>query len=146
MHQVVKQDRTDPLGLGELLHGLLQVAEGPLHEALIVLEVIQQHIPQGLLGQHLGVTQDDQPILGSSQCHVQTPWVAQEANALQYIQSVSQPSTCHNMGCRTEGCAIKGHFDVLIRCLLTCGLSSCHPTQYETMMHATLEHSKHSRV
>ncbi len=78
------QDRTDPLGLGELLHGLLQVAEGPLHQALVLLEVVQQHIPQGLLGQHLGVSQDDQPILGSGQCHVQTPWVAQEPNALQY--------------------------------------------------------------
>ncbi len=78
------RDRTDPLGLGELLHGLLQVAEGSLHQALVLLEVVQQHIPQGLLGQHLGVTQDDQPILGSGQCHVQTPWVTQEPNALQY--------------------------------------------------------------
>lgn len=129
IHQVVKQDRTDPLGLGELLHGLLQVAEGPLHQALILLEVVQEYIPQGLLGQHLGVTQDDQPILGSSQCHVQTPWVAQEPNALQYAQSVSQPSTCRNMGCTTEGCARKERFDVLLLCLLTCGLVPYHPMQ-----------------
>ncbi len=140
------RDRTDPLGLGELLHGLLQVAEGPLHQALVLLEVVQQHIPQGLLGQHLRVTQDDQPILGSGQCHIQAPWVAQEANALQYTQSVSQPSACRNMGCRTEGCTITGYFDMLILCLLDYGLISCHPMQAETMMRAAFEHSKHSRV
>ena len=114
------RDRTDPLGLGELLHGLLQVAEGALHQALVLLEVVQQHIPQGLLGQHLRVSQDDQPILGSCQCHVQTPWVAQEPNALQYTQLASQPSTCCNIGCTTENCAIKGHFGGLVLYLLTC--------------------------
>ena len=71
-----------PLWLGELLHGLLQVAEGPLHQALVLLEVVQQHIPQRLLGQHLGVAQNDQAILGSSQSHIETPGVTQEPNAL----------------------------------------------------------------
>lgn len=76
---------TDPLGLGELLHGLLEVAEGPLHKALVVLEVVQQHIPQRLLGQHLGVAQDDDAILGPGQSNVETPGVTQETNSLQKV-------------------------------------------------------------
>ena len=50
---------THPLGLSELLHGLLEVGQRPFHQALVLLEVVQQHIPQRLLCQNLGVTQDD---------------------------------------------------------------------------------------
>ena len=74
---------THPLGLGELLHGLLEVAQGAFHQALVLLEVVQQHIPQGLLGKHFRVAQDDQAILGSGKGYIQTPGVTQETNTLQ---------------------------------------------------------------
>lgn len=56
---------THLLGFGQLLHGLLEVTQGALHQALVLLEVVQQHIPQGLPAEHLGVPQDHQAILGS---------------------------------------------------------------------------------
>ena len=74
---------TDPLGLSKLLHCLLEVAEGALHQALVLLEVVQQHVPQRLFCQHLGVAQDDYAILGPGQGYIQTPRVTQESNPLQ---------------------------------------------------------------
>lgn len=76
---------TNPLGLGELLHGLLEVAEGPLHKALVVLEMVQQNIPQRLLCQHFGVAQDDYAILGPGQRYVEAPGVTEETNSLQKV-------------------------------------------------------------
>ena len=76
---------TDPLGLGELLHGLLEVAEGPLHNTLVLLEVVQQHVPQRLLCKHLGVAQDDYAILGPGQGYIETPRVTEETNSLQKV-------------------------------------------------------------
>ena len=76
---------TDPLGFGELLHGLLEVAKRPLHQALILLEVVQQHIPQRLLGQHLRVAQDDQAVLGPGQGYIETPGVTEETYSLQVV-------------------------------------------------------------
>ena len=56
-----KSSKTDshPLGLGELLHGLLQVAQGTLNQALVFLEVVEQDIPKRLPAEHLGVAQND---------------------------------------------------------------------------------------
>ncbi len=81
-------------GLGELLHGLLEVAEGALHQALVLLEVVQQYVPQRLLGQHLGIAQNDQPILGPCQGYIQTPGVTQEAYALHQSHGMG---TCMHM-------------------------------------------------
>lgn len=78
-----------PFGFGELLHGLLQVAEGPFHQALVLLEVVQQHIPQWLLRQDLRVAQNDYAILGSGQGYIQTPRVTEKPYALQVSWDIS---------------------------------------------------------
>lgn len=76
---------TDPLGFGELLHGLLEVAERPLNKALVLLEVVEQHIPQWLFRQHLGVTQYDYAILGPGQGYIEPPRVTEETNSLHKV-------------------------------------------------------------
>ena len=56
-------DGVDQLaGLAELHEALPQVVEGPLHQDLLLLVVVQQVVPQGLLGQGLGVSHNDHTI------------------------------------------------------------------------------------
>ena len=45
-----------PLGGRQVDEGLLQVAQGALHQAARLLEAHQQRVPQWLLGQYLQAT------------------------------------------------------------------------------------------
>lgn len=49
-------------GLAELHETLPQVVEGPLHEDLLLLVVVQQVVPQRLLGESLGVPHNDHTV------------------------------------------------------------------------------------
>lgn len=49
-------------GPAELHQALSQVVEGSLHQNLLLLVVVEQVVPQRLLGQGLGVAHDDNPI------------------------------------------------------------------------------------
>ena len=49
-------------GLAELHEALPQVVEGPLHEDFLLLVVVQQVVPQRLLGEGLGVSHDDHAV------------------------------------------------------------------------------------
>ncbi len=49
-------------GLAELHEALPQVVEGSLHEDFLLLVVVQQVVPQRLLGEGLGVPYDDHAI------------------------------------------------------------------------------------
>ena len=44
--------------------------------------MVQQHVPQRLPAEDLGVAQDHQAILGPGQSHIQPPGITQEPNAL----------------------------------------------------------------
>ena len=77
-----QQAEAYPLWLGQLLHGLLQVGQGTLNQALVLLEVVEQHVPEGLPAEDLGVPQDDQAILGTSQGNIEPPGVTEKADAL----------------------------------------------------------------
>lgn len=60
-------DGVDELaGFAELHEALTEVVQGPLHQHLLLLVVIEEVIPEGLLGQGLGVAHDDHPVPGSS--------------------------------------------------------------------------------
>lgn len=48
--------------LAELHEALPQVVEGSLHEDLLLLVVVQQVVPQRLLGEGLGVSHDNHAI------------------------------------------------------------------------------------
>ena len=75
------------LWLGELHHRLLQVVESPLCKDVVLLVEVQQMVPDGLLGQHFGVADNDDAIAGSSHSHVETARVVEEANPLIFIGS-----------------------------------------------------------
>lgn len=49
-------------GPAELHQALSQVVEGSLHQNLLLLVVVEQVVPQRLLGQGLGVAHNDHPI------------------------------------------------------------------------------------
>lgn len=49
-------------GLAELHEALPQVVEGSLHKDFLLLVVVQQVVPQRLLGEGLGVPHDDHTI------------------------------------------------------------------------------------
>lgn len=56
-------DGVDQLArLAELHEALPQVVEGSLNQNLLLLVVVEQVVPQRLLGQGLGVAHDDNPI------------------------------------------------------------------------------------
>jgi len=56
-------DGVDELAwLAELHEALPQVVERPLHQHLLLLVVVQQVVPQRLLGQRLGVPHDDHAV------------------------------------------------------------------------------------
>lgn len=56
-------DGVDELaGFAELHQALAQVVQGPLHQHLLLLVVIEEVIPEGLLGQGLGVPHNDHPV------------------------------------------------------------------------------------
>lgn len=56
-------DGVDQLArLAELHEALPQVVEGSLHQNLLLLVVVEQVVPQRLLGQGLGVAHNDHPI------------------------------------------------------------------------------------
>lgn len=60
-------DGVDQLpGLTELHEALPQVVEGPLHQHLLLLVVVQQVVPQRLLGEGLGVPHNDHTIPSST--------------------------------------------------------------------------------
>lgn len=76
-------DSVDELaGLAELDEALLEVVEGPLDQHPVLLVEAEEVVPQGLLGQHLGVAHNDNAVAGTGQGHIQTPGVVQEADAL----------------------------------------------------------------
>ena len=53
----------------------------------LFLVIVQQMIPQRLLRQNLGITNDDEPILRPCQCNVETSWILEEPNTLMFIGS-----------------------------------------------------------
>ena len=56
-------DGVDQLpGLAELHEALPKVVQGPLHQHLLLLVVVQQMVPEWLLGQGLWVAHDNDPI------------------------------------------------------------------------------------
>mmetsp|Transcript_9120 Transcript_9120/g.10530 ORF Transcript_9120/g.10530 Transcript_9120/m.10530 type:complete len:347 (-) Transcript_9120:1219-2259(-) len=69
-------------GLVELHHALLEVIQGPFHEALILLVMRQQAVPKSLLTQHFRVSEDHNSVTCTGQRNVQTPWIVQESNPL----------------------------------------------------------------
>ena len=68
--------------LGELHQTLLQVGERTLHKAPVFFVVVEQVVPEGLLGQHPGVAHHDHSVLGAGQRHVQPPGIGQKTDAL----------------------------------------------------------------
>jgi hypothetical protein len=51
------------------------------NEAGLDLEFIKQVIPQVMLGQDPSVAKDDETVLGSCECHIQSSWIIEETNA-----------------------------------------------------------------
>lgn len=108
-------DGVDQLaGLAELHETLPQVVEGPLHQNLLLLVVVEQVVPQRLLGEGFRVAHDDHAVPagrdvlsmsrkkhrateghvcsaasrvspGSGERHIKTPGVVEEADALVLI-------------------------------------------------------------
>ena len=56
--------RPHPLGLVQLHHGGFEVCERPLRQAAVLLEVLQQAVPQRLARQHARVAQHHQAVEG----------------------------------------------------------------------------------
>ena len=77
-----------PLWSGQLRSRLLEIGQGPLHQAVPVPEVPQQRIPQRLLGQDARIAQYNQPIPGPREGHIHAAGIAEEADALQAQQLV----------------------------------------------------------
>ena len=76
-------ERVDQLTrLGELHEALLEVGERPLHQAPVLLVVVQQVVPERLLGQHLGIAHHDDRIFGARERHIEAPGIGEEADAL----------------------------------------------------------------
>lgn len=62
-------DGVDELaGLAELHETLPQVVEGPLHQNLLLLVVVQQVVPQRLLGEGFGVAHNDHTVPAGQEC------------------------------------------------------------------------------
>ena len=87
--------------LAELNHARLEIVQRPLNKAALLFVVRQQVMPKRMLqvspskpfssswitlmthlAQNLGVTENDDTILRTSQSDVETPWIIQETNAL----------------------------------------------------------------
>merc|ERR1719508_345400 len=59
-------------GFGKLNETLLEVSEGSFHEALRLLVVVEEVVPERLAGKNLGVSNNDHGVLGSRQSHIQS--------------------------------------------------------------------------
>lgn len=67
--QTHRVDGVDELaGLAELHETLPQVVEGPLHQNLLLLVVVQQVVPQRLLGEGFGVAHNDHTVPVGQEC------------------------------------------------------------------------------
>lgn len=67
--QTHRVDGVDELaGLAELHETLPQVVEGPLHQNLLLLVVVEQVVPQRLLGEGFGVTHNDDAVPAGQEC------------------------------------------------------------------------------
>lgn len=75
--------RAHLLRLRQLDGAGLEVCEGALHQAALLLEVRQQRVPQRIFGQHLGVAKHHQAEARPRQGHVQPAGVTQEPDSLQ---------------------------------------------------------------
>ncbi|RUS31225.1 hypothetical protein BC938DRAFT_478226 [Jimgerdemannia flammicorona] len=71
----------------ELDHADLEVIEGAVDEAFFFLVVDEEMMPERVLAQHLGITQDHHAILGPGQRNVQPPGIVQETDALVLVAS-----------------------------------------------------------
>mmetsp|Transcript_17786 Transcript_17786/g.49791 ORF Transcript_17786/g.49791 Transcript_17786/m.49791 type:complete len:242 (+) Transcript_17786:915-1640(+) len=63
-------------------HGVLEAAQGAFHQAVVLLVVGEERIPNGLLGQHLGVAQHHHAVLCAGQRNVEAPRVVEKPDAL----------------------------------------------------------------
>lgn len=59
-------------GLAELHETLPQVVKGPLYQNLLLLVVVEQVVPQRLLGKGLGVAHDDDTVSVGQECTTST--------------------------------------------------------------------------
>jgi hypothetical protein len=63
------------VGSTKLQQAGLKIGQGPFNEAFSVLEMDQEAVPKLVLRQDLGVSKNNQAVLGSRECDVQTAWV-----------------------------------------------------------------------
>jgi len=70
------------LGLGQLDGAGLERRQGALDDQPLILEELEQVVPERMQRQRLGVADQHEAVLSSGQGDVQAPRVAQEADAL----------------------------------------------------------------
>jgi hypothetical protein len=56
-----------------------------LHQAVLELELVQQVVPQVVFGEYSGIAKNDETILGTSECDVESTRVIQEPDPRGFI-------------------------------------------------------------
>ena len=102
--------------LAELNHARLEVVERPFDQALLLLVVSQEVVPQSVLAENLGVAEKDQTVLGPGEGDVEAARVVEESDALMLVAPHTGDDDVILLPSLERVDA--GHFDLLVELLL----------------------------
>ena len=111
-------------GLREGDHGVLEAAEGALDQAVVLLVVREELVPDGLLGEDLGVPEDDDAVLCAREGDVEAAGVAEEADALVLVGAHAREDDVVLLAA-LEG-VDAGDLDVLVELLAEAAVAEHH--------------------